>query len=174
MGACVGVRGTRVKNIIRELNNEKIDILPYSEDKVHFLENTLDPIEIKKISLSEDESKISIVVEDEDYPAVLGKKGMNARLCGSLIGIDLDVQRMSEYQTALNIQRAQIAVMDDPSLDETLQIEGMSPFILESLISAGYDTPRKVLNASSEALTDLFESKEIADKVLEEVKQNRL
>lgn len=174
VGACVGVRGTRVKNIIRELNNEKIDILPYAEDKVQFLENALSPIEIKKINVSEDESRISIVVEDEDYPTVLGKRGMNARLCGALINIELDVQRMTEYQTTMNIQRAQLAVMDDPSLDETLKIEGMSPFIVESLVSAGYDTPRKVLNASTQELTDIFESKEMVDKVLEEVKQNRL
>jgi len=174
VGACVGVRGTRVKNIIRELNNEKIDILPYSEDKVQFLENALAPIEIKKISVSEDESTISIVVEDEDYPTVLGKRGMNARLCGTLIGIELDVQRMSEYQTAMNIQRAQLAMMDDPSLDESLVIEGMSPFVVESLVSAGFDTPRKVLNASVQDLAQLFESKEMADKVLEEVRQKRL
>lgn len=174
VGACVGVRGSRVKNIIRELNNEKIDILPYAEDKVQFLENALAPIEIKKISVSEDESTISIVVEDEDYPTVLGKKGMNARLCGTLIGIELDVQRMSEYQAAMNIQRAQLAMMDDPSLDESLVIEGMSPFVVESLVSAGYDTPRKVLNASSQELATLFESKEMADKVLEEVRQKRL
>lgn len=174
VGACVGVRGTRVKNIIRELNNEKIDILPYSEDKVQFLENALAPIEIKKISVSEDESTISIVVEDEDYPTVLGKRGMNARLCGALIGIELDVQRMSEYQTAMNIQRAQLAMMDDPSLDESLVIEGMSPFVVESLVSAGFDTPRKVLNASVQDLVQLFESKEMADKVLEEVRQKRL
>lgn len=175
VGACVGVRGTRVKNIIRELNNEKIDILPYSEDKVQFLENALDPIEIKKISVSEDESKISIVVDDESYPTVLGKRGMNTRLCGQLIGIELDVQRMSEYQTAMNIQRAQMALMDDPSLDDKLSIEGMSSFIVESLISAGYDTPRKILNASTSDLANIPEiSTEMADKILEEVRQKRL
>ena len=174
VGACVGVRGTRVKNVIRELNNEKIDILPYAGDKVQLLENALAPIEIKKISVSEDESTISIVVEDEDYPTVLGKRGMNARLCGALIGIELDVQRMSEYQTAMNIQRAQLAMMDDPTLDEPLKIEGMSPFVVESLVSAGFDTARKVLNASSQELAELFESKEMANKVLDEVRQKRL
>lgn len=173
VGACVGVRGSRVKNIIRELNNEKIDILPYSADKVQFLENALAPVEIKKINVSEDEATISIVVEDEDYPTVLGKRGMNARLCGNLIGIELDVQRMSEYQTAMNIQRAQMALLDDPSLDEPLKID-MNPFVVESLVSAGYDTFRKVLNADKNALVALFESKEMADKVLEEVRQKRL
>ncbi|NGX59208.1 MAG: hypothetical protein KR126chlam3_00355 [Chlamydiae bacterium] len=175
VGACVGVRGTRVKNIIRELNNEKIDILPYAEDKVQFLENALSPVEIKKISLSEDESTISIVVDDESYPIVLGKRGMNARLCGQLIGIELNVQRMSEYQTTMNIQRAQLALMDDPSLDEALQIEGMSSLITDSLISAGYDTPRKVLSASPSELAKIPEiSNEMIDRILEEVRQKRL
>lgn len=175
VGACVGVRGTRVKNIIRELNNEKIDILPYSDDKVQFLENALAPVEIKKISVNDDESRISIVVDDESYPTVLGKRGMNARLCGHLIGIELDVQRMSEYQTTMNIQRAQLALMDDPSLDEKLSIAGMSPFIVESLVSAGFDTPRKVLSASSDDLASIPEiSAEMADKILEEVRQKRL
>ena len=163
-----------MKNVIREHNNEKIDILPYAGDKVQLLENALAPIEIKKISVSEDESTISIVVEDEDYPTVLGKRGRNARLCGPLIGIELDVQRMSEYQTAMNIQRAQLAMMDDPTLDEPLKIEAMSPFVVESLVSAGFDTARKVLNASSQELAELFESKEMADKVLDEVRQKRL
>src|SRR5205823_4612545 len=105
----------------------------------------LSPVEIKKISVNEDETKISIVVDDENYPIVLGKRGMNARLCGSLIDIELDVQRMSEYEAAMNIQRAQIALIDDPTLDQSLKIEGMSSMIVESLITAGYDTPRKVL-----------------------------
>ncbi|NGX37129.1 MAG: hypothetical protein K1000chlam2_00281 [Chlamydiae bacterium] len=175
VGACVGVRGTRVKNVIRELNNEKIDILPYSQDKVQFLENALSPVEIKKININEEETVISIVVDDESYPTVLGKRGMNARLCGALIGIELDVQRMSEYQTTMNIQRAQLALMDDPTLDEPLKIEGMSSFIIESLISAGYDTPRKVLSASTEELLKIPEiSSGMVDKILEEVRQKRL
>lgn len=175
VGACVGVRGTRVKNIIRELNNEKIDILPFAHDKVQFLENALAPVEIKKISVNEDESIISIVVEDENYPTVIGKRGMNARLCGQMVGIELEVQRMSEYQTAMNIHRAQLALMDDPTLDEQLQIDGMSSFIIDSLISAGFDTPRKVLSATKAQLTGVAEiSNEMADKILEEVRQKRL
>lgn len=185
VGACVGVRGTRVKNIIRELNNEKIDIIPFVQDKVQFLQNALAPVEIKKINISEDESTISIVVNDEQYPTVLGKKGMNARLCGQLVGIELDVQRMSEYQTTVNIQRAQLALMDDPALDKELKveefkIEGMSSFIIDSLVSAlvsaGYNTPRKILNAGVQEIAKIPEinSLEMADKILEGVRQKRL
>jgi N utilization substance protein A len=178
VGACVGVRGTRVKNVIREVNNEKIDIIPFTEDKVQLLENALAPIEIKKISVSEDESTIGIVVEDESYPIVLGKRGMNTRLCGQLVGIQLNVQRMSEYQANMNFQRAQLALMDDPTLDEPLKIEGMNPglrLIVESLITAGYDTPKKVLNASASELSKIPGiSEEMADRILEEVRLKRL
>lgn len=169
VGACVGVRGTRVKNVIREVNNEKIDIIPYVEDRVQLLENALSPIPIKKISVNEDETTISIVVDDENYPIVLGKKGSNARLIGQLIGIELDVQRMSEYQAAMNIERSQLALMDDPSLDEALQIEGMSSMIIENLVSAGYDTPRKILTTPRETLIALIPETSL-DKILEQIR----
>ena len=99
VGACVGMRGNRVKNIVRELHNEKIDIIPYSEDPVELLQNALSPIEIRKISFNEEDKIISIVVEDDDFAAVIGKKGMNARLNSQLIGYELEVQRMSDYNT---------------------------------------------------------------------------
>ncbi len=174
VGACVGVRGTRVKNVIREFNNENIDIIPFSQDKIQLLENALAPIEIKKISVNEDETTISIVVDDESYPIVLGKRGMNIRLCGHLLGIELNVQRMSEYQTAMNFQRAQLALMDDPSLDQPLKIEGISSFIVECLIGAEYDTPRKVLKNSQQLTQIPGITQEIAEKILEEIRLKRL
>ncbi len=175
VGACVGIRGNRVKNIIRELNNEKIDIIPYADDAVQLLQNALSPVEIKKINISEDGTAISIVVTDEDYPAALGKRGMNARLNGDLAGVELHVQKMSQYQNAMNIERAQIALADDPTLDETLTIEGVSGMIIESLIGSGFDTPRKVLNATPEQLATIPEiSMEMAYKILEQIRKKRV
>jgi N utilization substance protein A len=175
VGACVGIRGTRVKNIIRELNNEKIDIIPYSDDPVQLLQNALHPIEIKKINISDDNRCISIVVDDDNYAAVIGKRGMNARLNGQLIGCELDVQKMSDYQAAMTQQRAQLALTDDPSLDEPLQVEGVSSLIIESFVSAGFDTPRKLLNATPQELAAISEiSKEMADRVLEQIRKKRM
>ena len=174
VGACVGVRGTRVKNVIRELNNEKIDIFPYSDDPVQLLQNALAPIEIRKISVAEESTTISIVVNDDDYPAVLGKRGMNARLNGYLIGADLDVQRMSDYQKVLSIQIAEMAASEDTSLDEPLLVEGMSNLIIDGLISAGFDTPRKVLASTPDQLATAADiSTEMAENILEEVKKKR-
>lgn len=179
VGACVGIRGNRVKNIIRELNNEKIDIIPYTEDSASLLQNAMHPLEIKKMFISDDKSTINIVVNDEDYPAALGKRGMNARLNGELAGVELQVQKMSQYQTAMNIERAQLAQVDDPSLDEKLTVDDISSgaegrMIFGSLISAGFDTPRKVLNSTTKELAEIPEiSPEMADKILEQIRKKR-
>lgn len=177
VGACVGIRGNRVKNIIRELNNEKIDIIPFVEDPVQLLQNALSPVEIKKINVNDDGTAISIVVTDEDYPAALGKRGMNARLNGELIGAELHVQKMSQYQNTMNLERAQLALADDPTLDEPLTVEGSGGMgmILESIIGAGFDTARKILSATPEQLAAIPEiSVEMAYKVLEQIRKKRV
>ena len=150
VGACVGVRGSRVKNIIRDLNNEKIDIIPYSSDPIELLQNILSPIQIKKVAFHDDEKVVAIVIDDSDFAAVIGKRGMNARLTGELLGYDLEVQRISEYNKSLEIQRMQLAESDNPTLDEPLSIEGLNKLVIQNLQQAGLDTLRKLLQASLE------------------------
>lgn len=175
VGACVGVRGSRVKNLIRELNNEKIDIMPYSDDPIKLLQNALAPIEVKKITLSDDKRTVFVVVEDELYPTLLGKRGLNARLNGELLGLELQIQKLSEYHAAMDVEREKMASLEDPELDEELAIEGMSAMIVESLISAGYDTLRKVLSASPKELANIPEiSLDMADKILEQIRKKRM
>lgn len=170
VGACVGVRGTRVKNVIRELNNEKIDIIPYVDDPVDLLQNILSPIEIRKIGLNEDERVIAIVVDDEDYPAVIGKRGMNARLTGEMVGFELEVQRMSEYNKSLEIQRMQLAESDNPELDAPLEVEGVNKLIIQNLIEAGFDTARKLLVARTDEIASVPGiSVDLAYTIMEEV-----
>lgn len=176
VGACVGVRGSRVKNIVRELNNEKIDIIPYANDLVEILQNALAPVEIRKISISDDEENpsVSIVVDDTDYAIVLGKRGQNVRLTGELIGYNLEVQRMTDYMKAVSIQQLELASSDDASLDEALSLEEINPLIMQNLIEAGYDTPRKVLSASAEDLTKIPGiSLDTAYTILENVSNKR-
>jgi N utilization substance protein A len=148
VGACVGVRGGRVKNIIRDLNNEKIDIIPYSADPIELLQNILAPIQIRKIAFHEEDKVVAIVIDDADFAAVIGKKGMNARLTGELLGYTLEVQRISEYNKSLEIQRMQLAESDDPSLDQPLAIEGLNKLVIQNLQQSGLDTLRKLLVAS--------------------------
>lgn len=180
VGACVGMRGNRVKNIVRELHNEKIDIIPYSHDPIELLQNALSPIEIRKISIDEDEESgrktVSIVVEDEDYPAVIGKRGMNARLNSQLIECELDVQRMGDYNRAMAVQRTELSLSEDPTLDEPIeQIDGVSSFVVEHLINEGFGTIRKLLTATPQQIAEVAGiSVETADNILEKIRKQRM
>ena len=174
VGTCVGVRGTRIKNVIREIN-EKIDVIPFSEDPIQLLQNAISPVEISK--LKEEENHISIIVNDEDYPIVIGKKGMNARLIAALIGKELEVQKMSEYQKTITIEMEHLAKEEDDKLDSPLKIEGVSSLIIESLISAGFDTLRKVVSSSPHELTSKvpgFNYFDIAEKILDQTRNKKV
>lgn len=173
VGTCVGVRGSRIKNVIREINNEKIDVIPYSEDSLQLLQNAISPVEIKRIKIND---KISIIVSDDDYPTVIGKKGINARLIGKLINADLEVQKMSEYKKIINIHLKELAESDDPILDDPLIIGGTSQLITEGLISAGLDTLRKVLTIAPEELASKVPGVnylDLADKILEQMEKKK-
>lgn len=174
VGTCVGVRGTRIKNIIRELNNEKIDVVPFSDDPVQLLQNLLAPAEIRKIKNFDD--RIWMVVMDEDYPTVIGKKGMNARLIGQMIGKEIDVQKISEYQKLLTIQMAELADSSETAFDDRLKIEGVSGLIIESLVSAGYDTLRKFMLAQPAEIPTKVPGVnyyDLADKILEQTRKKK-
>lgn len=176
VGACVGMRGVRVKNVVRELNNEKIDIIPFSDDPVELLQNALSPIEIRKINVNEEDHIISIVVEDDDFAAVIGKKGMNARLNGQLIGFDLEVQRMSEYNRTMAMHMNKLASSDDPTLDEPLEsIEGLNTLIFEHLAAEGFNTLRRLLTATPEQLMGIPGiSRDTAEKILGKIRKQRM
>ena len=176
VGACVGMRGIRVKNVVRELLNEKIDIIPFSNDPIELLQNALSPIEIRKVSLSEDDNTVSIVVEDDDFAAVIGKKGMNARLNSQLIGYELEVQRISDYNKTMVLQRNELASSDNPELDQPIEnLEGVNNLIFEHLVAEGYNTPRAFLMATTEQLAKIPGiSLEMADKILEQIRKQRM
>lgn len=174
VGACVGMRGNRVKNVIRELNNEKIDIIAHSNDPVELLQRSLAPVEIRKIAVNEEEKVLAIVIDDADFATVIGKRGFNARLTGALIGYELEVQRMNEYNKALEIQRFQLAESEDPALDAPLEVEGTSKLIIQNLVQAGFDTMRKVLRAAPAEIASVPGiTLEIAYRILEEVSKSR-
>lgn len=175
VGACVGMRGSRIKNVIRELNNEKIDIIPHAEDSKSLLQNALAPIEFLKFNSNGEEGVVNIVVDDDDFAAVIGRRGMNARLNGELIGAQLEVQKLSEHKREQALHRNQLAESDDSRLDEAIKLEGINKLILENLIDAGYDTPRKVLMTTPEDLASVpGVSTELADKILEQISKERI
>jgi transcription termination/antitermination protein NusA len=170
VGTCVGVRGTRIKNIIRELNNEKIDVIPFSDDPLQLLKNALDPIPI--LRYKQGEENITIIINDDDYPTVIGKKGQNARLISKLIGKEILAQKNSEYQKLVVVQMAEFADSQNPFLDEPVtKLEGISKLITESLKSAGYETIRKVALAPSQDLIKAVPGLnflDLAEKILDQ------
>ena len=100
VGACVGMRGARVKNIVRELNNEKVDILEWTEDPVTFVREALSPVEPREITVDEEAKKIFVIVQDDkDLSKAIGRRGQNARLTSRLMGWDVQV-RVFDVQEA--------------------------------------------------------------------------
>ncbi len=173
VGACVGVRGTRVKNVIREVNNEKIDVLPYSDDPFVLLKNALSPIDIKKAEFDEENDLITLVTADEDYPAVLGKKGNNVRLTSELVGVKVEIHKMSEHQKELTLERKQLAFSEDEALDQPIsKIESINQLIIDNIVAAGFDTPRKLLKTTPSELASLADiSIQMADDLLELIRK---
>jgi transcription termination/antitermination protein NusA len=172
VGACVGMRGTRVKNVVRELLNEKVDIVPYAADRIELLQNALDPVEIRKVSVSDEDGTIAIVVDDADYPTVIGKKGMNVRLLGRLVHAELEVQRMGDYTKATAVQQLEMAESADTRLDSPLKLEGISSLVIDQLVEAGIDTLRKLLKASREEIAALPGIRtEMAEKILDSARK---
>lgn len=169
VGSCVGVRGNRIKNIIRELQNEKIDVLPHSDDPIELLRNAFSPIELRKVDYQIDNNLINVIVADDDYPSVLGKGGNNVKLTSALLNINVKVYKFSQYKMEATLERAQLAQLENAELDtEFERIPGVSQLMLDSVTSYGYNTYRKLLKASPEDLAkELNVSQPIAEDLLE-------
>ena len=171
VGACIGVRGARIKNVVRELGTEKIDVIPFMEDFEDQLERVLQPVAIRRLKSSEDGSHLSLVVDDDDFPTAIGKKGMNVRLIGQLLNVQVDIKKMGDYVKLNALERVNMASSEDPKLDAPLtSIEGIPGMIVDQLIAEGFTTPRSLLMASPETLAKVPGiSISLAEKILESI-----
>jgi len=105
VGACVGMKGTRVQAIIRELRGEKIDIVEYSDDPVSFVTNALSPAKVQRVSIVDDHNKVmEVVVEDKQLSLAIGKKGQNVRLGAKLTGWRIDIKSEEEKRKEIELQ----------------------------------------------------------------------
>lgn len=93
VGACVGLRGARVKNIVRELNNEKVDIIRWKSDPAEFVREALKPIKVMSIKVDPDKKQVQLTVAEEDLSKAIGRRGQNARLTSRLVGMDLIIEK---------------------------------------------------------------------------------
>ena len=122
VGACVGMRGSRVQAVVGELQGEKIDIIPWSPDVATFVVNALQPAEVAKVVLDEEADKIEVVVPDEQLSLAIGRRGQNVRLASQLTGWDIDIlteQEESERRQKEFVQRTDL-FMNALNVDETV------------------------------------------------------
>ena len=122
VGACVGMRGSRVQAVVNELQGEKIDIIPWSQDAATFIVNALQPAEVAKVVLDEEAERIEVVVPDEQLSLAIGRRGQNVRLASQLTGWDIDIlteQEESERRQKEFQERSQLFI-DALDLDEVV------------------------------------------------------
>ena len=120
VGACVGMRGSRVQAVVNELQGEKIDIIPWNQDQATFLVNALQPAEVSKVVIDEEAGRIEVVVPDEQLSLAIGRRGQNVRLASQLTGLDIDIMteaQESERRQAEFAERTKL-FMDTLDLDE--------------------------------------------------------
>src|SRR6187431_3245030 len=120
VGACVGMKGTRVQAIIRELRGEKIDIVEWSEDSIQFVTNALSPAKVQRVTIVDDKDKVmEVVVEDKQLSLAIGKKGQNVRLAAKLTGWRIDIKSEEEKRKEVEAQLGALDIpMDDTGTEE--------------------------------------------------------
>jgi N utilization substance protein A len=154
VGACVGMRGTRVQAIIRELRGEKIDIVEFSEDPVQFVTKALSPARVQRVSIVDDEAKVmEVVVEDRQLSLAIGKKGQNVRLAAKLTGWKIDIRSEEDKRKEVEAQLAGIEFGGMPAdIAGPLVLPGIHDEVVAVLGAAGYDTVDKIIEAGAGAL----------------------
>ncbi|MCE2770984.1 MAG: transcription termination factor NusA [Saprospiraceae bacterium] len=145
VGACVGMKGSRIHGIVRELNNENIDIVNYTNNLQLYIQRALTPAKVTSINVNQDKKHVKVFLEPEQVSLAIGKGGTNIKLAGLLTGFEIDVFRNNEEFE-----------IDDVDLEEfSDEIEG---WVIDALKGIGCDTARSVLTLSKEELirrTDL-------------------
>jgi N utilization substance protein A len=153
VGACVGMKGTRVQAIIRELRGEKIDIVEWSEDPVQFVTNAISPAKVQRVSIVDDAERVmEVVVEDKQLSLAIGKKGQNVRLAAKLTGWKIDIKSEEEKRKEVE---AQLEGLDFAPPAPPLTLPGIHEEVVTALEQAGLDTNEKILNTTVEQLAAL-------------------
>ena len=180
VGACVGMRGSRVKNIVSELQGEKIDIVRWSEDIKEYIQAALSPAEISQIQLNFDDKKANIIVADDQLSLAIGKHGQNVRLASQLVGWELDLFTYDQWQEAQEESEEKPETADSEEEMEEIEVEeislenlsGVGDKMIEQLEEAGFDDIEKIANAAVEELTVIKGLGTIkAQKMIEEAKE---
>ncbi len=152
VGACVGMKGSRINSIIRELRGEKIDIVQWSDDPAQYATNALNPAKISKVLIIDPtEKRMEVIVEEKQQSLAIGKKGQNVRLASRLIGWQIDVK--SEEQKKQEV----LSVMESLTSSSTSlsELEGVSDRVIERLRESGIENVERILELGEEKLRDI-------------------
>ncbi len=152
VGACVGMKGIRIQSIVRELNNEKIDIIPWSDNPAIYIQRALSPAKPISTEIDEERKKATVVIIDEEYPLAIGKNGQNITLSSELTGYDIEVLKESDEELKADL------LID--------QVEGLTPSIIGKLSEGGFERAEDILDAGVEGLKNV---RGIGDKSAEKI-----
>jgi transcription termination/antitermination protein NusA len=177
VGACVGMKGTRVQSIIRELRGEKIDIVEWSEDPIAFVTNALSPAKVQRVSIVDDKERVmEVIVEDKQLSLAIGKKGQNVRLAAKLTGWRIDIKSEEEKRREVEAQfegleigtsgdaaAAEGETPEEPAAADGETSEAPLPYTLEGvgektvrkLVAAGLDSQEAVAGQTAEQLSEI-------------------
>ncbi|MBW2538093.1 MAG: transcription termination factor NusA [Deltaproteobacteria bacterium] len=144
VGACVGMKGSRVQNVVQELRGEKIDIIPWHADTAKFVCNALAPAEISRVLIDEEDRSMEVIVPDEFLSVAIGKRGQNVRLASKLTGWYLDVKSESRYSQAMK-----------DGYDSLVKLPGIGISLADALYEKGFFSAEELSTASVQDLTQI-------------------
>jgi transcription termination/antitermination protein NusA len=153
VGACVGMKGSRIHAIVRELQNENIDVINYTDNLDLYVSRALSPAKVTSITVDKDNKRISVFLKPDQVSMAIGKGGFNIRLASRLVGYEIDVFReLSDYEE------------EDVDLEEFVdEIDG---WVIDELKKTGLDTAKSVLSLTKE---DLLRRTELEEETIDEV-----
>jgi N utilization substance protein A len=150
VGACVGMKGSRVQAVIRELRGEKIDIVQYDEDPTQYVRNGLNPASINRVAILDyDDRDMEVIVAEDQLSLAIGKRGQNVRLASKLVGWNLDIKSEVEKKAEVEAEMERMAVASQ----ELGGLPGVDPAVATLLLDAGFRTVEEVSLASMDDLT---------------------
>ncbi len=163
VGACVGLRGQRVKNIVRELNNEKVDIIKWDANIKVYVANALAPAQLKGFTVDEQRRRVKIVVAEDQLSLAIGKRGQNARLTSKLTGWQIDIEPETVVLVGFEEKVAQ-------AVQSFASVPGLTPEVAHVLVLAGFSTIEALMSAELSDLEQIDQIKDQAPAIIEAIR----
>jgi len=170
VGACVGMRGSRVKSIVTELHGEKIDIVRFAEDRRTYIQAALSPAEIAQMHLNAEEKRASVVVPDDQLSIAIGKHGQNIRLASQLVGWQLDVFSLTQWaEHGESLPQKAPVVIEGSSLAD---LSGVGDKLITALTQQGFKSLGNIADSDPEELSQIKGLGKVkAEKIIKEAKK---